>query len=71
MNMKNPHIIVGADRMCLCGEYEGAAVFCSDILASLDELVKHANINGSGVSLYVADIMKINSAIRPLVRDCE
>ncbi len=68
---KNPHIIVGEPRRCICGVYNGEPLGCKDVLASLDELVKHANIKGSGVSLYAHDILRIESVIRPLVQDCE
>jgi hypothetical protein len=68
---KNPHIIVGEGRRCLCGLYNGEPIDCKSILASLDELVKMANINGSGVHLYIVDIRRLDAVIRPLVQDCE
>lgn len=68
--MNNPHIIVGEPRRCLCGVYGEKAVRCADVLAALDDLVKHANIKGSGVSLYVYPILLIDEVLRPLVMDC-
>jgi hypothetical protein len=30
--MNNPHVIVGPNRQCLCGQYQGEDVVCGDIL---------------------------------------
>jgi len=68
--MKNPHIIVGEPRRCICGMYNGAAIGCKDVLSSLDVLVKHARIRGSGVSHYANDILIIEAVLRELVQDC-
>jgi DNA-directed RNA polymerase subunit RPC12/RpoP len=38
--MKNPHIIIGEGRRCLCGVYGGKAVGCGDIIAALDGIAK-------------------------------
>jgi len=67
----NPHIIVGQGLRCVCGMYKGSPLTCGDVLASLDDLVKHANIQGSGVSHYASDILKLEAVIRPLVQECE
>lgn len=69
--LRNPHIIVGEGRRCVCGMYKGEPLTCEDVLASLDSLVKHANIAGSGVSLYVNDILRLETVIKPLVQECE
>lgn len=69
--LKNPHIIVGEPRRCICGVYDGEPLGCKDVLASLDELVKHANIRGSGVSLYIHDITRIDRVIKALVQECQ
>ena len=39
--MKNRHIIVGENNKCLCGMFEGKALFCADIIASIDTIKKH------------------------------
>ncbi len=36
--MKNPHIVVGEGRRCLCGLYDGKPLYCEQILASLDAI---------------------------------
>lgn len=69
--MKNPHIIVGENRRCLCGMYEGRNVFCRDVIEALDDLFHHAHIRGSGVSLYVTNIELLDRVIRPLVQECD
>ena len=35
--MKNPHIVVGPNRMCLCGMYGEKAVHCGEIIAALEQ----------------------------------
>jgi hypothetical protein len=67
--MKNPHIIVGENKRCLCGIYDGKPVTCGELLSSLADLVKHANISGSGVSMYAAPILRYNEVIQTLVED--
>lgn len=67
----NPHIIVGEQRRCVCGEYDGKPIRCGEVLASLDELVRQANIKGSGPSLYASDIFRLDAVIRPLVKNCD
>lgn len=66
----NAHIIVGEPRRCVCGVYDGQRIGCREVLASLDELVRQANIKGSGPSLYAVDILRLEAVIRPLVQDC-
>lgn len=51
--------------------YNGEPLTCGDILASLNELVKHANIKGSGVSLYAHDIIRLETVVKPLVQECD
>ena len=69
--MNNPHIIVGEPRRCLCGMYGEKPICCKQLLGFLDDLVKHANIKGSGVSLYVANIRLLDEVIRSLVQECD
>lgn len=67
----NAHIIVGEPRRCICGVYNGTPIGCREVLASLGELVRQANIRGSGPSLYAVDILRLEAVIRPLVQDCD
>jgi hypothetical protein len=69
-DVNNPHIIVGAGCRCICGVYNGEAIGCKTVIESLNELVRMANINGSGVHLYAADILKLEKVIRPLIQNC-
>ena len=69
-DVKNPHIIVGEGRRCICGVYNGEAIGCKTVIESLNDLVRTANINGSGVHLYAADILKLEKVIRPLIQNC-
>ena len=68
--MKNPHIIVGEKRRCLCGSYqmlwrnppnENVPVGCGDILAALERLVQTG----------AEDAKVLNQVIQPLVQDCD
>jgi hypothetical protein len=68
-SVKNPHIIVGAARRCLCGSYDmpwayppnqNQPVSCGDILAQLERLVQTKD---EGAFL-------LNQVIQPLVLDC-
>lgn len=68
--MKNPHIIVGEPRRCICGIYDGETITCKRVIDSLNELVRLANIKGSGVSFHINDILVLESAIRPLIQEC-
>jgi len=70
-SVKNLHIIVGEPRRCICGMYNGEPVGCGDVLASLEALVEHAKIKGSGVSLYAHDILRLEAVIKPLIKECE
>jgi hypothetical protein len=67
----NAHIIIGQPRRCVCGVYDGTPIGCREVLASLEELVRQANIKGSGPSLYAHDILRLEAVIRPLVEDCD
>lgn len=68
--MKNPHIIVGDQRRCICGCYEmlwqnppntSVPVGCGEVLAALERLVKTGN----------EDAFLLDRIIQPLVRDCD
>jgi len=68
--MNNPHIIVGEPNRCVCGMYDDKPITCQQVIAALDDLVKQANIKGSGVSLYITNIQLLDAVIRPLVQEC-
>jgi hypothetical protein len=36
--MKNPHIIIGEPRMCCCGVYDGKAVGCHGLIATMNKI---------------------------------
>lgn len=68
--MKNPHIIVGEPRRCICGCYallyqnppnESVPVGCGEVLAALERLVQTGN----------EDAFLLERVISPLVRDCD
>lgn len=71
--MKNPHIIVGANRRCLCGVYEvtegpiraqgSRTITCADVLKAIAD----AKVNRS----YQVQPFVIDAAVKPLVQDCE
>lgn len=60
--MKNPHIIVGEPRHCLCGTYNNNATptSCADILAAVERQVQAGS----------PDARLIAAVIQPLVQDC-
>lgn len=60
--MKNPHIIIGAGRRCLCGVYQGRTVTCSEVL---DTLHKADNVTN------LINMSPVNLAIASLVEDCD
>ena len=68
--MKNPHIIVGEKRRCICGCYqmlwqnppnESVPVGCGEVLAALERLVQTGN----------PDAFLLTQVIQPLVQDCD
>ena len=40
--MKNPHIIVGFPRRCVCGSYDHTSITCQDVLTAIHELRRYA-----------------------------
>ena len=64
--MKNPHIIVGENRRCLCGLYGITELLgerptsCADLLAALERLVQTKD----------GDAILLCEAITPLIVDC-
>ena len=62
--MSNPHIIVGPNRVCLCGSYEGP-LHCQDILDAL-ELLKRTPLPSEQLRRRVR---QIHEALKPLVQE--
>jgi len=60
--MNNPHIVVGENRRCLCGVYEGVSVSCASIIAASARLVTATHSE--------ADARLVTLAIATLVQDC-
>lgn len=80
--MKNPHIIVGEPRRCVCGSYNGEAIGCIQIIRVLKWLEEYAKAQ-LNPSLYIrkgetyppqpptaTDIMLLVQVMKPLVKDC-
>ena len=70
--MKNPHIIVGPGRMCVCGSYgknNEHAIRCAEVIKSLTNLETVAR--GQLIENLADDVMKISTVIRPLIQDCD
>ena len=63
--MKNPHIIVGPGRRCLCGVYGDKDIRCNVIISALEQL-ESFGIPGQKTSLE-----DLRSVITPLIQDCE
>lgn len=64
-NMVNPHIVVGENRRCICGNHDGTDITCADILSGLRELQRY---------VFTADhqhtFTKIEKVFRSLLVEC-
>lgn len=64
--MKNPHIIVGEPRRCLCGTTkDGKPVSCFDILGELGYFERCDGFDHNYCSLFLIE------SLRDLVKDCD
>lgn len=65
--MKNPHIIVGEPRRCICGSYGHRAIGCADVIAALERIddvaMAHEPPNKEDVAI-------IREVIVPLIQEC-
>lgn len=61
-HMKNPHIIVGPNRRCLCGVYDGKSITCSELITNM-----------SALSIFRGDNAAVNiiRVLKTLIEDCE
>jgi len=73
--MKNPHIVVGPNRQCLCGTYGDPDVYlpitCSDVLDALDRIKSSSSVSKPACYVNSLDVGKIVATILPLVQECE
>lgn len=76
--MKNPHVIVGNDRQCLCGRYDdfeaallgvstGREILCSEVLSAMERMKLAAQ---NGANIQPRDALLIATAIEPLIQEC-
>jgi hypothetical protein len=80
--MKNPHLIVGEPRRCVCGSYDGKAIGCADVIKALNRLEGYAQTQ-LNPSLFIRkgdrnphplpdgeDIMLLVQVLKPLLQEC-
>jgi hypothetical protein len=63
--MKNPHIIVGEGRRCICGVYGDRDIRCAEVISALEHL-EHFGIPDQSESLA-----KLRAVITPLMIDAD
>jgi hypothetical protein len=67
--VKNPHIVIGDGRRCLCGVYRpDEHVRCEDVIKSLRR-IRATLLNGHNPR-YEEDIARIERVIAPLIMEC-
>lgn len=65
--MKNPHIIVGEPRRCLCGVYDGQSIGCNDLIQILSRIE-----DGDSIDVFTQkDLSLLTKVIRSHIRECD
>ena len=64
--MKNPHIIVGEPRRCVCGWYGHRAIGCADVIAALERLGDNKTEPPNK-----EDVAILREVIVPLIQECD
>lgn len=71
--MKNPHIVVGENRRCICGcygdvIYRSRALMCADVIRVLSRLEDQVQAQ---ISPSLDDVEMLITVMKPMIQECE
>lgn len=69
--MKNIHYIVGPDRRCLCGIYDGDVINCTQIRGDLYYIQEELKIKQSSNFYIQLAFSRIQKVFKSLEEDCQ
>lgn len=70
-DMKNPHVVIGDGRRCMCGMYNPSEnVHYADVIKSVRR-IRGALLSGESNPRYEEDIARLERVIAPLIVECD